>query len=257
MDLYREVLSLDTGEDHDYHDEWCRLQAIASPTTSTVYEHGFVTLEKVMGDDLDIVNNARVSFNVSSQEMTEKEKGLLNFLMRDRHGSPWEAVVFRFHVRAPIFVNREWFRHRIGSFNEESLRYSLANEQYYVPKAEDVRRQTGKPGAYTFETIEDPAVVNRTLELFEHTQKDALNAYHEMLDMGVARELARDVLPVGMFSSFVWTVNLRALFNFLSLRNDTHALREIRTYAEAVEELAAKACPTAFELFNTHGRVTP
>lgn len=222
-----------------------------------LFNHGYVRLENVMGNDLDILNNARVSFDSHETELDDRGRGVLNFLMRERHGSPWEAVVFRFVVRAPIFVNREWFRHRIGSFNEESLRYSPAKAEYYVPAREDIREQRGKPGNYTFEPITNEYILDEVEDHFKTVHKQAIASYNHMIDLGVARELARDVLPVGMFSTFVWTVNMRALFNFLSLRNHPHALLEIRRYAEAVEELATEASPYALELFNRHGRVSP
>lgn len=222
-----------------------------------VHNHGHVHLEDSMGSDLHIVNNARVSFDQESEEFTAKERGLLNFLMRERHGSPWESVVFRFDVKAPIFVVREWQRHRISSFNEQSARYSQIPEHYYVPAPELVREQVGKPGSYSFETITEPAVVESTLRLIDDTQRAAFDAYHQMLEQGVAKELARTVLPVGMFSRMKWTVNLRGLFNFLSLRNDQHAQREIRDYAEAVEQLAKTVCPVAFDVFEENGRVCP
>ncbi|MCZ4496350.1 MAG: Thymidylate synthase thyX, partial [Thermoleophilia bacterium] len=211
-----------------------------------VHNHGHVHLEDSMGSDLHIVNNARVSFDQESAEFTPKERGLLNFLMRERHGSPWESVIFRFDVKAPIFVIREWQRHRISSFNEQSARYSVIPDEFYVPEADLVRGQFGKPGSYEFRPIEDPAVVESTLRLLDETQQAAFAAYREMLEMGVAKELARTVLPVGMFSRMKWTVNLRGLFNFLSLRNHEHAQREIRDYAIAVEELAKTVFPVAF-----------
>lgn len=429
-----------------------------------------------MGTDLHIVNNARVSFDQESEEFTPKERGLLNFLMRERHGSPWEAVVYRFDVKAPIFVVREWQRHRVGcltgdtlvsfvdttgaapkslrksmaelhrmwtegernaesrvkrgpitgrkdskwrvrrmrvrvlnedtneftvghiadvvdsgikqvfrvvteagrtiemtaehevytdrgwkrlgelaridgthvdlptdaymmangtvahqdpawleeqrigvasaignlelpplrerrrprgrrlvahadrvvsvtyvgvartydlciegpwhnfvanglvvhnSFNEQSARYSQVPDHYYVPEEDYVREQRGKPGSYFFGQIEDAAVRASTIEMIEKTQRDAFAAYHAMLDQGVAKELARTVLPVGMFSRMKWTVNLRSLFNFLQLRNHEHAQREIRDYAAAVEQLARSVVPVAFEVFEENGRVCP
>lgn len=222
-----------------------------------VHNHGHVHLEDSMGTDLHIVNNARVSFDQESTEFTAKERGLLNFLMRERHGSPWEAVVFRFDVKAPIFVVREWQRHRVGSFNEQSARYSQVPDHYYVPEAAYCREQVGTPGRYSFEPIGDEAVVESTIELIETTQRAAFDAYHRMLEQGIAKELARTVLPVGMFSRMKWTVNLRALFNFLSLRNDQHAQREIRDYAVAVEQLAKQVAPVAFEVFEENGRVCP
>ena len=117
--------------------------------TIEVLDHGFVRLDDAMADDLSVVNGARVSFARRKTEMDESDEALIRFLMRDRHGSPFEHNSFRFHVRCPIFVAREWFRHRVGSFNEFSLRYAKATDDFYIPEAIDVRTQVGKPGAYT------------------------------------------------------------------------------------------------------------
>ncbi|HET7855822.1 MAG TPA: FAD-dependent thymidylate synthase, partial [Gaiellaceae bacterium] len=119
-----------------------------------VLDHGFVRLDDAMADDLSVVNGARVSFARHKTEMDDSDAGLIRFLMRERHGTPFEHNSFRFHIRAPIFVAREWFRHRIGSFNEFSMRYAKATDDFYVPEPEDVRSQVGKPGAYSFEPVE-------------------------------------------------------------------------------------------------------
>src|SRR5919108_6020880 len=128
-----------------------------------VLDHGFVRLEDSMASDLSVVNAARVSFARHKDEMDESDQGLIRFLMRDRHGTPFEHNSFRFHIRCPIFVAREWMRHRVGSFNEFSLRYAKATEDFYVPEAEDVRSQVGKPGAYTFEPV-DSELADETRE---------------------------------------------------------------------------------------------
>jgi thymidylate synthase (FAD) len=120
-----------------------------------VLDHGFVRLDEAMADDLSVVNGARVSFAKHKAEMDDSDAGLIRFLMRERHGTPFEHNSFRFHIRAPIFVAREWFRHRIGSFNEFSMRYAKATDEFYVPEPEDVRSQVGKPGAYSFEPVSD------------------------------------------------------------------------------------------------------
>src|SRR5437667_10069018 len=128
-----------------------------------VLDHGFVRLDGSMGTDLSVVNAARVSFARRKEEMDESDEGLIRFLMRDRHGTPFEHNSFRFHVRAPIFVAREWFRHRVGSFNEFSMRYARATDDFYVPVPEDVRTQVGKPGSYSVEPG-DPALAVATAE---------------------------------------------------------------------------------------------
>src|SRR3954463_13866465 len=122
-----------------------------------------------MADDLSVVNGARVSFARRKEEMEEADEGLIRFLMRERHGTPFEHNAFRFHVRCPIFVAREWFRHRVGSFNEFSMRYARASDEFYVPAPEDVRTQVGKPGSYAFEPVE--------AELAEHARAELRKVY--------------------------------------------------------------------------------
>jgi thymidylate synthase (FAD) len=183
-----------------------------------VLDHGFVRLDGAMADDLSVVNGARVSFARRKEVMDESDEGLMRFLMRDRHGTPFEHNSFRFHIRCPIFVAREWMRHRVSSFNEFSLRYAKATDDFYVPEAEDVRSQVGKPGAYSFEPVSDE-VAEVTRERLQAVYETAYSTYQELVELGVARELARCVLPVGAYTEFYWTVNARSLMNFLSLRN--------------------------------------
>ena len=209
-----------------------------------------------MADDLSVVNGARVSFARHKHEMDESDEGLIRFLMRDRHGTPFEHNSFRFHIRCPIFVAREWFRHRIGSFNEFSMRYAKATDDFYVPAPEDVRTQVGKPGAYTFETVE-PELAESTRETFESVYRTAYAAYEELVEAGVAREVARCVLPVGAYTEFFWTVNARALMNFVSLRAAETAQREIRRYAEAVEHFFAEKMPVTHAAFVANARRAP
>jgi thymidylate synthase (FAD) len=221
-----------------------------------VLDHGFVRLDAAMADDLSVVNGARVSFARHKEEMDESDEGLIRFLMRDRHGTPFEHNSFRFHIRTPIFVAREWFRHRIGSFNEFSMRYARATDEFYVPEPEDVRTQTGKPGAYSFEEV-TPDVAETTREELKAVYESAYQTYERLVELGVARELARCVLPVGAYTEFYWTVNARALMNFLSLRASETAQREIRRYAEACELFFAEKMPVTHAAFVAGGRVAP
>jgi thymidylate synthase (FAD) len=221
-----------------------------------VLDHGFVRLDQAMADDLSVVNGARVSFARHKAEMDDSDAGLIRFLMRDRHGTPFEHNAFRFHIRAPIFVAREWFRHRVGSFNEFSMRYAKATDDFYVPEPEDVRTQVGKPGAYSFDPVPDD-VAETTREEIRQVYESAYSAYERLVELGVARELARAVLPVGAYTEFYWTVNARALMNFLSLRNAETAQREIRRYAEACERFFAERMPITYEAFVAAGRVAP
>jgi thymidylate synthase (FAD) len=224
--------------------------------TIRVLDHGFVRLDDAMADDLSVVNGARVSFARRKEEMDESDAGLIRFLMRDRHGTPFEHNSFRFHIRCPIFVAREWFRHRIGSFNEFSMRYARATDDFYVPEAEDVRSQVGKPGAYSFEPV-SPEVAETTREELKAVYEQAYATYERLVELGVARELARCALPVGAYTEFFWTVNARALMNFVSLRAAETAQREIRRYAEACERFLAERMPVTYQAFVDSGRVAP
>ena len=224
--------------------------------TLRVLDHGFVRLDDAMATDLSVVNAARVSFARRKEEMDDSDAGLIRFLMRDRHGTPFEHNAFRFHIRCPIFVAREWFRHRVGSFNEFSMRYARATDDFYVPEPEDVRSQVGKPGAYSFEPV-DPELAERTREELREVYEHAYATYEGLVEAGVARELARAVMPVGAYTEFFWTVNARALMNFLSLRAAEAAQREIRRYAEACETFFADAMPITHSAFVASGRVAP
>jgi thymidylate synthase (FAD) len=221
-----------------------------------VLDHGFVRLDDAMADDLSVVNGARVSFARHKAEMDDSDAGLIRFLMRERHGTPFEHNSFRFHIRAPIFVAREWFRHRVGSFNEFSMRYAKATDDFYVPEPDDVRSQVGKPGAYSFEPVE-PDVAETTREEMRAVYEAAFSAYERLVELGVARELARSVLPVGAYTEFYWTVNARALMNFLSLRNSESAQREIRRYAEACEQFLEERMPVTYAAFVANDRTAP
>ena len=398
-----------------------------------VLDDGFVRLDGAMADDLSVVNAARVSFGVRKEAMEERDEGLIRFLMRESHGTPFEHNAFRFHVRCPIFVAREWFRHRVGclagesrvafarptehvdevwsrriadlhaawtgadrdelanaplrvldegggsfttgriadvvasgvrpvydvaladgkqlamtadhrvltpggwrtlreavglvgdceravatravdllvngvaappapgrrglrllahpvpvervvyrgdeetfdlcvegpwhnfvangivvhnSFNELSGRYTELPEAFYVPAPEDVRTQVGKPGAYTFETVPDD-VGERSRGRMTDAYSAAYGTYRALLDDGVAKEVARAVLPVGIYTEFWWTLNARSIMHFLGLRNAETAQREIRRYAEAVEELFSTRMPVTHAAFVARGRLAP
>src|SRR3954463_5540956 len=221
-----------------------------------VLDHGFVRLDDAMADDLSVVNGARVSFAKHKTEMDDSDAGLIRFLMRERHGTPFEHNSFRFHIRAPIFVAREWFRHRVGSFNEFSMRYAKATDDFYVPELEDVRSQVGKPGASSFEPV-DEELAERTREEMQEVYQHAFETYERLVEAGVARELARSVMPVGAYTEFFWTVNARALMNFISLRAAETAQREIRRYADAVEQFFAAKMPVTHAAFVAANRVAP
>jgi thymidylate synthase (FAD) len=235
--------------------------SVASPTvpenrTIDVLDHGFVRLDEAMASDLSVVNAARVSFARRKEEMDDADRGLIRFLLRERHGTPFEHNAFRFHIRAPIFVAREWFRHRVGSFNEFSMRYAKATDDFYVPAPEDVRTQVGKPGSYSFEQVE-PDLAETTRDEIRAVYETAFAAYERLVEQGVARELARSVIPVGAYTEFYWTVNARSLMNFVSLRAAETAQREIQRYADACERFLAKEMPVTYEAFVDADRTAP
>ena len=223
-----------------------------------------VTVELVqwMGDDSSVVKAARVSTG-GGTTTPEKDAGLINYLMRDRHGTPFEHNAFTFYVEAPIFVFREFMRHRIASYNEESGRYKKLEPVFYVPDEDRGLIQSGKPGAYEFYQGSHNQWLTVQEETVEACRK-AYAAYENMLDAGIAREVARGVLPVNLYSSMFVTMNARALMNFLSLRTKregTHfpsfPQREIEMVAEQMETLWAEKMPVTYEKFNEHGRVSP
>ena len=226
------------------------------PIKFEIHDHGFVMLANRMGDDLAVVNAARQSFGNTEFEMTEKNKGLINFLMRERHGTPFEMVTFTFNAKVPIFVMREWIRHRIGSFNEYSGRYTKMIEDFYIPMESKVRSQTGKPGAYVFEPVDShkAKAVRAAMTVFS---KSAWWLYEALLKMGVAKEVARMILPVNYYTQFTWTVNLRSLLNFISLRSHETAMFEIREYSRAIETLISEVVPVSYKAFQENGRRAP
>ncbi len=227
-----------------------------------------VELVRASATDADVVFAARVS-TVGEQSLEDvdadpqRSAGLINYLMRDRHGSPFEHNSMTFFVKAPIFVWREHMRHRIASYNEESARYRELLPVFYVPSHERPLVQSGKPGAYEFHpgTRAQSVLVERTIQ---ESCTAAYSGYLEMLEAGVAREVARMVLPVTIYSSAYVTMNARALMNFLSLRRKvegsyfvSYPQREIEMVAEVYEDHFAQLMPLTHSAFNEHGRVAP
>lgn len=230
-----------------------------------------VELVRASAADSDVLFAARVSTQgeqtlekaAAGTEATDRDRGLINYLMRDRHGSPFEHNSLTFYVQAPIFVFREFMRHRIASYNEESGRYRELRPVFYVPGPERRLVQVGKPGAYVFE----PGTPEQTALAVEESQRVATEAYasyRRMLDAGIAREVARIVLPLSIYSSMYVTVNARSLMNFLSLRTkheDSHfpsfPQREIEMAAEQMEEAWKQLMPLTHAAFQANGRVAP
>lgn len=221
-----------------------------------------VKLVQSMGSDEMVAMSARVSTGASSDSVS-KTAGLINFLMRDRHGTPFEHNAFTFYVEAPIFVFREFMRHRIASYNEESGRYKELDPVFYMPSPERKLIQVGKTGAYEF-LPGSVAQFQSTYEAIKENSVSAYGYYQDMLNDGVAREVARAVLPVNIYSSMFVTMNARSLMNFLSLRTTREGTkfpsfpqREIEMVAEMMENLWAEQMPITYETFNKNGRVAP
>jgi thymidylate synthase (FAD) len=209
-----------------------------------------------MADDLSVVNSARVSFGNRHSEMQEGDDRLINFLMRDHHGTPFEHNAFRFHVKLPIFVAREWVRHRIGSFNEMSGRYTTLPAEWYVPEEKDVRVRIGKPGNYTYEPA-DANSAQHYIRLLQTTCSASYLSYVDSLESGIAPEVARNFLHVNHYTEWYWTVNARSMMNFLALRNAPTAQREIQQYAKFIETSFKEVMPVTYASFIVNGRIAP
>ncbi|MCI4364679.1 MAG: FAD-dependent thymidylate synthase [Thermoplasmata archaeon] len=217
-----------------------------------VLSHGFVVLVDYMGNDAAIVQAARVSYGQGTKTVRD-DRGLIRYLMRHRHTTPFEMVEYKFLVRLPIYVARQWIRHRSASVNEYSARYSVIPDEFEVPPVEEVRHQSERNRQGRGEAL-PPDVVHRFRTDLERIAKDAYATYTTALEAGVARETARLVLPVAYYTQWYWKTNLHNLFHFLSLRLDPHAQEEIRLFATAVDQLARLVTPVAFEAFDEFQR---
>ena len=211
---------------------------------------GFVRLVDAMGDDSAVVRAARVSYGNESKGR-EADRKLIHYLMKHNHGTPFEHIVFTFHIRCPIFVARQWFRHRIGSFNEISARYTELDTGFFVPtllrQNKTSNHQASIEGNFTEEEIQSMmSEYKYALEIVEDT-------YHSLLKKGMAREQARAILPLGTYTEFYWTVNLRSLFNFIRLRTAEDAQEEMRDYANAIKLIAEEQAPCCFEALESEG----
>ena len=227
-----------------------------------------VELVKSSASDADVIWAARVSTAGETTlekvgESSERDAGLINYLARERHGSPFEHTSMTFFVSAPIFVFREFMRHRIASYNEESGRYRELRPVFYIPNKDRKLVQVGKTGAYTF-VDGTPEQLDITVNAIKETCIVAYENYQKILASGVAREVARAVLPVTLYSSMYVTMNARALMNFLSLRTsspDSHfpsyPQREIEMVAEKMEKHFAELMPMTYAAFQKSGRIAP
>jgi len=213
-----------------------------------VLAHGYVALVDYMGNDAAIVQAARVSYGQGTRSVRD-DRGLIRYLMRHRHTTPFEMVEFKFLVRLPIYVARQWIRHRTASTNEYSARYSVVPDEFDLPPAEEVRRQSARNRQGRGDPL--PAeVVDRFRTDLARISHDAYAAYEKALADGVARETARLLLPLAYYTEWYWKIDLWNLFHFLSLRLDPHAQEEIRLYAAELARVAEVVCPVACEAFH-------
>ena len=217
-----------------------------------VLDHGFVRLVESMGSDLSVVRSARVSYN--AQWRTGKDAGkdekLINYLMIHRHTSPFEMVQFTFEVKAPIFVFRQWHRHRTWSYNEVSARYSELPEEFYLPRPEHIGTQS--KDNKQVRDLGKPEDHKRFIEIMRVTNTIAFDRYRSLLGQGVPRELARSVLPLATYTHMFASVDLHNLFHFLRLRLHTHAQYEIQQYAVAILRLIYNTVPVSTKAFLRH-----
>lgn len=215
---------------------------------SKVLDHGFVRLVDSMGEDASIVQAARVSYGAGTKTVQD-DVALVRYLMRRHHSTPFEMCHLKFHIKCPIFVARQWHRHRTASINEISARYSVLPEEYYVPEIEHLQAQssTNKQGR-------DGLLCNpqATARRIEENSKTAYHTYTELLRLDVAREIARMVLPVNFYTEFYWALNLHNLMHFLQLRLDNHAQYEIRVYAEAIAKIVQERFPVTWKAFEDY-----
>lgn len=216
-----------------------------------VLDNGFIRLVDYLGSDSRIVQAARVSYGDGTKTVRE-DRGLINYLIKNAHWSPFEQVILTFHIKLPIFVARQWIRHRTARVNEISARYSVMKDEFYVPSSNQLKYQSknNKQGRSDEELSEEDK--SKILQSIIDSQTSAFDHYKEMIDLGLSRELSRIVLPVNLYTEWYWQVDLRNLFNFLKLRMDFHAQFEIRSYANVMADITKKVAPISYEAFEEH-----
>ena len=216
-----------------------------------VLDKGFVRLVDYMGGDERVVQSARVSYGEGTKSYRE-DAGLIDYLLRNAHTSPFEQVILTFHVKLPIFVARQWIRHRTARLNEVSGRYSVMKDEFYLPSPDDMSLQsTDNKQGRSSEPL-DSAHAEKIRASFAEDQKAAYATYSSLVEQGLARELARINLPLSLYTEWYWQIDLHNLFHFLELRLHTHAQKEIRLYSEVLLEIARKVAPRCCESFQRH-----
>jgi len=219
-----------------------------------VLDHGFIRVIDYMGDDAAIVQAARVSYGAGTKHV-QNDEGLIRYLMRHWHSTPFEMCEVKLHVKLPVFVARQWIRHRTANVNEYSARYSILDREFYIPSPEQLAAQStvNNQGRGEVLTGEEAA---RVLDLLKSDANRAYDHYEAMLSQdgqqGLARELARMNLPANVYTQWYWKVDLHNLFHFLRLRADAHAQYEIRVYAEAIAACVRDWVPLAYAAFEDY-----
>ena len=216
-----------------------------------VLDRGFVRLVDYLGSDERIVQAARVSYGGGTKNY-RADRGLIRYLLRNDHTSPFEQVNFTFHLKTPIFVARQWMRHRTARVNEISGRYSVMEDEFYLPEGEHISSQSEDNKQGRSDEPVSPDLQERVRSAMRDEQQRVYRTYTELIESGVARELARIDLPLSLYTEFYWQMDLHNLFHFLALRLDRHAQYEIRAYANVLYEVAAVVCPIAFEAFDDY-----
>ena len=214
-----------------------------------VLDKGFVRLVDYMGGDQRIVQAARVSYGAGTKTLRQ-DRGLIHYLLKNEHTSPFEQVILTFHTKMPIFVARQWVRHRTARLNEISGRYSIMRDEFYVPESDQMRGQSSdNKQARSDEVLPNAAEMIAEMEA---DQKQLYSHYEGMIEAGLAREVARANLPLSLYTEWYWQIDLHNLLRFLRLRMDSHAQYEIRVYAEAMAQCAKAVAPLAYEAFEEH-----
>ena len=219
-----------------------------------VLDHGFVRVIDYMGNDTSIVQAARVSYGEGTKKSRD-DKSLIFYLMRHWHSTPFEMCEIKLHVKLPVFVARQWIRHRTANVNEYSARYSILDNEFYIPKSENLASQSSSNNQGRGDVLEGEES-NKVIQILKSDSLRSYKSYEKMLSKenkkGLARELARMNLPTNIYTQWYWKTDLHNLFNFIRLRNDIHAQYEIRVYAEKIAELVKKWVPFAFEAFEQY-----
>lgn len=217
-----------------------------------VLDHGFVRCIDYMGGDQAVTQGARVSYGAGTKAVSD-DRGLIRYLISHYHSSPFELCEIKYHVKLPIFVARQWIRHRMANVNEYSARYSILDREFYIPRAQDLAQQSTSNNQGRGEHLSDERA-EHVLALLRNDAMQTYDHYEDMIgpDTNLARELARINLPTGFYTQWYWKTDLHNLMNFLRLRNDSHAQMEIRAYAEVMQKLLALWVPLTAEAFRDY-----